>query len=246
MLGNLAGVAPSSAIFIAVYEPVKAAVLASLPKEKDYMGPIIAGMAAGAAASLTRVPTEVVKQRLQTGEFKSAITAIRSIVAKEGMRGLYAGCVRSAEYRCVCRERLQVGVVFHHAAAPSRRFGRLLPRSACAGCAPGALAEYFSAHSYGALLLRLSIRALRQSNAQRAAPAMLTKHVPVSACSYGAFLLRDLPFDAIEFVAYEQVGDLRLHLLVDAAWLSYGGELVAAVLYSHHCVTLVQGSYCSA
>jgi hypothetical protein len=26
---------------------------------------------------------------------------------------------------------------------------------------------------------------------------------------YGAFLLRDLPFDAIEFVAYEQVGAAR-------------------------------------
>lgn len=54
----------------------------------------------------------MIKSRLQTGEVSGAIAAIRSILAKEGLKGLYAG--------------------------------------------------------------------------------------------YGAFLLRDLPFDAIEFVAYEQ------------------------------------------
>ncbi|KAF6255593.1 mitochondrial carrier domain-containing protein [Scenedesmus sp. NREL 46B-D3] len=98
---------------MAVYEPVKHWVYRSSSEEQHWLGPVLAGMAAGAAASLTRVPTEVVKQRLQTREFAGAMSAIRSIVAKEGMRGLYAG--------------------------------------------------------------------------------------------YGAFLLRDLPFDAIEFVAYEQL-----------------------------------------
>lgn len=115
--GNLAGVLPSSALFMAVYEPVKQAVYARRDLSKDeaeFWGPVVAGMAAGLAASLTRVPTEVVKQRLQTGEFKGAAAALRHIAAKEGVRrGLYAG--------------------------------------------------------------------------------------------YGAFLLRDLPFDAIEFVAYERL-----------------------------------------
>lgn len=111
--GNLAGVAPSSAIFMAFYEPIKQYVQKNQPEDKQYLGPLLAGIAAGAAASLTRVPTEVVKQRLQTNEFSGAITAIRTILTKEGFRGLYAG--------------------------------------------------------------------------------------------YGAFMLRDLPFDAIEFVAYEQV-----------------------------------------
>ncbi|GFH12039.1 uncharacterized protein HaLaN_07663 [Haematococcus lacustris] len=78
-----------------------------------FLGAVLAGMAAGTASSLVRVPTEVIKQRLQTKEFAGAATAVRSIVAREGLRGLYAG--------------------------------------------------------------------------------------------YGAFLLRDLPFDAIEFVAYEQL-----------------------------------------
>jgi len=115
--GNLAGVLPSSALFMAVYEPVKQAVYARKDlsaADAEFWGPVVAGMAAGLAASLTRVPTEVVKQRLQTGEFRGALGALRHIAAKEGVRkGLYAG--------------------------------------------------------------------------------------------YGAFLLRDLPFDAIEFVAYERL-----------------------------------------
>jgi solute carrier family 25 (mitochondrial S-adenosylmethionine transporter), member 26 len=71
------GVAPSSAIFMAVYEPVKHWVYGSTPQEQHWLGPVLAGMAAGAAASLTRVPTEVVKQRLQTREFSGAISAVR-------------------------------------------------------------------------------------------------------------------------------------------------------------------------
>jgi solute carrier family 25 (mitochondrial S-adenosylmethionine transporter), member 26 len=111
--GNLAGVAPASAIFMAVYEPVKQAVIAAVPPEQNFLGPLAAGVAAGVASSVVRVPTEVIKTRMQTGEFKNALTALRTVAAREGARGLFAG--------------------------------------------------------------------------------------------YGSFLLRDLPFDAIEFVAYEQL-----------------------------------------
>lgn len=50
-----------------------------------------AGAVGGAASSLVRVPTEVVKQRMQTGQFASATDAVQLIVAKEGFKGLYAG-----------------------------------------------------------------------------------------------------------------------------------------------------------
>ena len=43
---------------------------------QSFWGPVWAGVAAGAAASLTRVPTEVVKQRLQTREFAGAVQAV--------------------------------------------------------------------------------------------------------------------------------------------------------------------------
>ena len=112
--GNLAGVMPASAIFMGVYEPIKRRVADQAPPGREWLGPLIAGATAGVAASVVRVPTEVVKQRMQSGEFGgAAIGAVRAIVAREGVRGMFAG--------------------------------------------------------------------------------------------YGSFLLRDIPFDAIEFVAYEQL-----------------------------------------
>ncbi|KAK9943742.1 hypothetical protein M0R45_009340 [Rubus argutus] len=50
-----------------------------------------AGAIGGAASSIVRVPTEVVKQRMQTAQFASAPDAVRLILAKEGFKGLYAG-----------------------------------------------------------------------------------------------------------------------------------------------------------
>ena len=89
--GNLVGVAPASAVFMAVYEPVKQAVIKSQPSDRAFLGPLTAGVAAGLASSVIRVPTEVVKTRMQTGEFKHAFTALKTIVAREGARGIFAG-----------------------------------------------------------------------------------------------------------------------------------------------------------
>lgn len=91
VLGNLAGVAPSTAVFMAAYEPIKQAVEKRVPEDKQFLGPLVAGAGSGLVASLIRVPTEVVKQRMQSGEFSGAITALKNITAKEGFRGLYAG-----------------------------------------------------------------------------------------------------------------------------------------------------------
>ena len=66
--GNLAGVVPASAIFMGIYEPVKQHVLERVPPEKSYLGALSGGALAGLAASIVRVPTEVIKQRLQTGK----------------------------------------------------------------------------------------------------------------------------------------------------------------------------------
>jgi len=90
LAGNLAGVLPASAIFVGVYEPVKKKFLEILPDNYNAIAHLLAGTAGGATASLVRVPTEVVKQRMQTGQFANAPDAVRCIVAKEGARGLYA------------------------------------------------------------------------------------------------------------------------------------------------------------
>ncbi|KAJ6920308.1 S-adenosylmethionine carrier 1 [Populus alba x Populus x berolinensis] len=91
LAGNLAGVLPASAIFVGVYEPIKQKLLKSLPENLSALAQLTAGAIGGAASSLVRVPTEVVKQRMQTGQFASAPDAIRLIVSEEGFKGLYAG-----------------------------------------------------------------------------------------------------------------------------------------------------------
>ncbi|KAJ6797862.1 S-adenosylmethionine carrier 1, chloroplastic/mitochondrial-like [Iris pallida] len=91
LAGNLAGVLPASAIFVGIYEPSKQKLLKVFPENLSAIAHLTAGAIGGAAASLVRVPTEVVKQRMQTGQFASAPDAVRLIVAKEGFKGLYAG-----------------------------------------------------------------------------------------------------------------------------------------------------------
>jgi len=137
--GNLAGVAPASAIFMAVYEPVKAAATKMAGPDKEFMGPLAGGVAAGLASSIVRVPTEVVKTRMQTKEFNNALTALKTIALKEGSKGLFAG--------------------------------------------------------------------------------------------YGSFLLRDLPFDAIEFVTYEQLKKVyKVGALRDGRELNPGEHSVCGAM----------------
>ncbi|GKV47516.1 hypothetical protein SLEP1_g54416 [Rubroshorea leprosula] len=61
------------------------------PENLSAFAHLTAGAIGGVAASLIRVPTEVVKQRMQTGQFSSPSDAVRLIASKEGFKGLYAG-----------------------------------------------------------------------------------------------------------------------------------------------------------
>ncbi|KAF9681976.1 hypothetical protein SADUNF_Sadunf05G0059300 [Salix dunnii] len=91
LAGNLAGVLPASALFVGVYEPTKQKLLKMFPENLSAVAHLTAGAVGGIAASLIRVPTEVVKQRMQTGQFTSAPDAVRLIVSREGFKGFYAG-----------------------------------------------------------------------------------------------------------------------------------------------------------
>ncbi|KAL6583191.1 S-adenosylmethionine carrier 1, chloroplastic/mitochondrial [Orobanche minor] len=81
----------ASAVFVGVYEPAKQKLLRIFPENLSAVAHLTAGAFGGLAASCIRVPTEVVKQRMQTGQFASAPDALRLIVSKEGFKGLYAG-----------------------------------------------------------------------------------------------------------------------------------------------------------
>eukprot|EP00252_Welwitschia_mirabilis_P021909 TRINITY_DN5754_c0_g1_i3.p1 TRINITY_DN5754_c0_g1~~TRINITY_DN5754_c0_g1_i3.p1 ORF type:complete len:317 (-),score=55.35 TRINITY_DN5754_c0_g1_i3:404-1240(-) len=91
LVGNLTGVLPASAIFVGVYEPAKRKLLEIFPEKYNAIAHLLAGTAGGLGASLVRVPTEVVKQRMQTRQFGNAPDAVRFILSKEGFKGLYAG-----------------------------------------------------------------------------------------------------------------------------------------------------------
>ena len=58
---------PASAIFMGVYEPIKQHVEKRVPDNRQFLASLSGGLGAGLAASVVRVPTEVVKQRMQNG-----------------------------------------------------------------------------------------------------------------------------------------------------------------------------------
>lgn len=86
---------------MACYEPVKQAVQKDLPEDKQYIGPMVAGVAAGLVSSLTRVPTEVIKSRLQTKEFAGVFQAVRSNqIAQCKVHKLVIHAVLNAMHTC--------------------------------------------------------------------------------------------------------------------------------------------------
>ncbi|GKV39864.1 hypothetical protein SLEP1_g47569 [Rubroshorea leprosula] len=92
---NVAGVFLASALYVGVYEPTRQKLLNDFPEKISAFAHLTAsalgGALGGAASSIIRVPVEVLKQRMQTGQFASAPEAVRVIVSNEGFNGLYAG-----------------------------------------------------------------------------------------------------------------------------------------------------------
>lgn len=89
-----AGSAPGAALFFSTYEFMKQA-LHKNETTKKFAEPLIHMSAASCgevAACLVRVPTEVVKQRMQTGMHGKAMSVVSQILSKEGgVLGLYKG-----------------------------------------------------------------------------------------------------------------------------------------------------------
>ncbi|KAJ1676031.1 S-adenosylmethionine transporter [Spiromyces aspiralis] len=97
------GSAPSSATFFVVYEQIKSA-LAQTPLLGSEAGEPFAHMVAASAGEIA-IPTEVVKQRLQTKRYKSLTSALGSIYRSEGVLGFYRGyfstVVREIPFTCI-------------------------------------------------------------------------------------------------------------------------------------------------
>ena len=89
----MAGSAPSAALFFVTYDTTKRRLAAAT--HAGPTNPALAHMAAASlgevAASLVRVPTDVIKQRLQAGHHAAYGDAVRHLWRAGGLRGFYLG-----------------------------------------------------------------------------------------------------------------------------------------------------------
>ncbi|KAI9342884.1 mitochondrial carrier domain-containing protein [Obelidium mucronatum] len=88
------GSAPGAAAFFSMYELLKRKLNHSIGDDSGKRRVLIHMLAASGGevtACIIRVPTEVVKQRMQAGQYKSVPIAVSSILKTDGVFGLYRG-----------------------------------------------------------------------------------------------------------------------------------------------------------
>ncbi|KAJ2156410.1 S-adenosylmethionine transporter [Coemansia sp. RSA 552] len=99
------GSAPGAAAFFLTYERVKAACSRPGDDSHQPLAHMFAASCGEVAACLVRVPTEVIKQRLQAGHHSSLSAAIRGTYGAEGLPGFYRGyltqVVREIPFTCI-------------------------------------------------------------------------------------------------------------------------------------------------
>ncbi|KAJ1645230.1 S-adenosylmethionine transporter [Coemansia erecta] len=100
------GSSPGAAMFFLTYEQIKASFERSnIAKEYQPLAHMAAASAGEVAACLVRVPTEVIKQRLQAKHHSSLGKAIRGTYQTEGLLGFYRGyltqVVREIPFTCI-------------------------------------------------------------------------------------------------------------------------------------------------
>lgn len=85
------GSSPSIAVYFGIYSSTKEFIQKIFPHNKFKVINIIVSAAIGnSIASVVRVPFEVIKQRLQTGQYTSLANAFISITTKEGIGSIFS------------------------------------------------------------------------------------------------------------------------------------------------------------
>jgi solute carrier family 25 S-adenosylmethionine transporter 26 len=88
---TIIGSAPSAAVYFGSYSSIKKRLLRVMPPELKLLTYAISASIGNTAASVFRVPYEVIKQRMQMGLFDSAWLAIADCWKNEGIKGLFGG-----------------------------------------------------------------------------------------------------------------------------------------------------------
>ncbi|KAK3233649.1 hypothetical protein CYMTET_56075 [Cymbomonas tetramitiformis] len=82
---SLAGSAPSMAVFFLAYQPLKEVA------GSNAVAVAVCSAAATVPATLVYVPSDIIKKQVVTGVQPDVRTAVRSILASQGVRGLWVG-----------------------------------------------------------------------------------------------------------------------------------------------------------
>eukprot|EP00963_Diacronema_lutheri_P002993 scaffold241_cov340-Pavlova_lutheri.AAC.14 len=90
---SVVGSMPSTAIFFATYEWAKRVCLVRLPESLSSVAHLTGAVAGSITASLVRTPAEIIKQRLQCGQYKTPTAAIQGTYRAAGVAGFYRGVV---------------------------------------------------------------------------------------------------------------------------------------------------------
>ena len=85
------GSAPGAALFFSTYETVNHYVLENHKNTPMPVSHMFAASCGEVMACLVRVPTEVLKQRMQAGMYNSFRSALTSVLSTDGFMGLYRG-----------------------------------------------------------------------------------------------------------------------------------------------------------
>ncbi|KAL7317247.1 S-adenosylmethionine transporter [Mucor circinelloides] len=106
LLSAFVGSAPNAALFFVTYEAIKRLLGAS--SDGSSQSPFIFMTAATCgeiSACTVRVPTEVIKQRMQINQFSTTMGAVSSVLKTEGLLGLYRGFLptvaREIPFTCI-------------------------------------------------------------------------------------------------------------------------------------------------
>ncbi|GJQ14427.1 hypothetical protein GpartN1_g6218.t1 [Galdieria partita] len=115
---------PAGAIQFLSYEFCKERLQTLLPSVKfQALRDLLAGAGGALAASVIRVPQEVLKQRIQADIYPNVIVALPTVLREEGVRGLYKGY-----FATISRDVPWNALSFLFHAQLKRLFGRLTKR----------------------------------------------------------------------------------------------------------------------
>lgn len=88
---TIIGSAPSAAVYFGSYASIKKRLLRVMPPDMKLLAYALSACIGNTFASVFRVPYEVIKQRMQMGQFSTAWAAIVDCWTNEGVIGLFGG-----------------------------------------------------------------------------------------------------------------------------------------------------------